>query len=144
MNYDQKLKELYDARDALAKATDAKRKAYSEFITSIGYVDLLDEVEHYGNIVDALEAEIKGVAQVGGEKHPHPAVEVKEFTVYDYVEQDAIDYCKTAAPVALKFSLDSKLWKSIMERTVLPFVKKRTEKRAQIASDLSMFFGGEK
>lgn len=146
MDYDKMLWILHNARVDLARAKEAKSKAYTDFITSIGYVDLIQDVETFEAIVQELEEEeIRLEAQLGAKNNPHPAVTVKTFTEYQFEEAEAIDYCKINAPVALNVSLNQLVFKRILDTgRQLPFVEVLKVRKAQIRADLSKFFGGEK
>jgi len=71
--------------------------------------------------------------QLTGEKRPGPGVEVKEFLVLSYAEQDAFNWAKQHG-LALK--LDEKAFKRIAEVNTPDFVTIKREPRASIASDL--------
>lgn len=143
MNYPQQLKSLHEARLELERAKKVKSELMSAFLTSIKYVDAVDAEETYADIVDSLEQSIKDAALLDDSKHPHPAVTVKDFTVLEYEEVEAVDYCRFHAPVALDVKLNKAVFKKIVEASKPDFVTVKIEKRAQIASDLSKFVGEE-
>ena len=76
-----------------------------------------------------------------GDKHPHEAVTVKEYTVVHYDDAEAFDYCLAHLPGALTMS-NSKFEK-VAKVAGLDFVVLGTEARATIARDLSGYLEAE-
>ena len=71
-----------------------------------------------------------------GNKHPHPAIGVKEFTHLDYSPAMAKEYClEHRIQAALK--LDAKAFEKLAPGLDLGFVDTVKEFRATIATDLS-------
>ena len=71
------------------------------------------------------------------QKQVHPAVAIKEFTVLAYEDGDALAYCQSHLPQALK--LDKKVFEKAASAINLDFVHVRKEPRATIAKDLTAY-----
>ena len=78
-----------------------------------------------------------GIYKETGDKHPHPCIAIKMYTVLDYDDGTALDYARVYIPRAVK------LVKSTFEKAAkvleLDFVVVRQEPRATIARDLSEY-----
>lgn len=73
-----------------------------------------------------------------GNKHPHPAVTVKEMTKLDYDQKQAREWADTNLRSALV--LDAKRFERAILATEAPeFVTIRTEKSVAVSSDLSLY-----
>ena len=94
-------------------------------------------------VVADLEEQVRAAAVAcydnTGNKHPHAAVEIKLFTVYDYDPLKAKQYAVEHLPTAL--SLDTRKFQRAAEVLDLDFVKIGKEARAQIAADLADWEG---
>ena len=94
-------------------------------------------------VVADLEEQVRALAVAQydgtGDKHPHAAVEIKLFSVYDYDPFKAKQYAIEHLPTAL--SLDTRKFQKAAEVLELDFVKISKEARAQIAADLSDWEG---
>ena len=75
--------------------------------------------------------------KVTGDKKPHPAITLKEYTVLDYNEAVAFDYAIRHLPGALKFNKTP--FEKVAKVAALDFVTIATEMRPTIASDLSEY-----
>lgn len=84
-----------------------------------------------------IRAEALAVYAADGNKKPHAAVSVKEFTVLKYDPKLALDYCVTHWPAALK--LNTTAFEKISQIARPEFVTEHVEPRAQIATDLSVY-----
>jgi hypothetical protein len=95
----------------------------------------------YQSDADVLESQIRAEAlavyAADGNKKPHAAVSVKEFTVLDYDPKLALEYCVTHWPAALK--LNTTAFEKISKIARPEFVTEHVEPRAQIATDLSVY-----
>jgi len=95
--------------------------------------------------VAELESKIKGLAvshySETQEKKPVPGVEVKIFTVVDYDEKAAREWCFTNLRPALK--LDKTEFEKMAKSGNVEIAQVRTEPRAQIASDLDKMLKDE-
>lgn len=90
---------------------------------------------------DRLETELHLVTldafAVSGDKHPYPALNVREMTQLVYDEAEALKYCRTNMIGALK--LDKTKFEKAAVALGLDFVKEIKKPSATIASDLSEF-----
>ena len=84
--------------------------------------------------LDALEMFERGD---GGKSEIHPAIQIKEYTVLEYDEKSALDYCRQHLPKALK--LVKKPFEAVAKVAELDFVTIRKEPRATIKRDLSEY-----
>jgi len=75
--------------------------------------------------------------QQTGEKQPHPSVKVVMSTVLSYNEKEALDYCRTYIPNALK--LDRRTFEKAAKVLELEFVTIGQEPTTRIDSDLSVY-----
>lgn len=81
-------------------------------------------------------------------KKPFPGLEVKETIVLDYNPVNALEWCKTNLPGAIKLNLNTTLFETNAKAmskngTPLDFVTITTEPKGQIASDLSTYLTEE-
>lgn len=74
-----------------------------------------------------------------GAKRPHPAAQIKLFTVLDYDYEAAVEFCQAAYPQGIK--LDKRTFEKAARALSLPFVTVTKEPRASIARDLSEYVG---
>ena len=88
--------------------------------------------------LDALEQWERGD---GGKNEIHPAIKIKEYTVLDYEQDAAIDYCREHLPNALK--LDKRPFEAVAKVAELDFVTISKEARATIATDLLKYLDGQ-
>jgi hypothetical protein len=92
-------------------------------------------------VIADLESQIRtealAVYAADGNKRPHTAVSIKEFTVLDYDPKLALEYCVTHWPAALK--LNATAFEKISKIARPEFVTEHVEPRAQIATDLSRY-----
>lgn len=72
-----------------------------------------------------------------GDKKPHPAVQIKEYTVLTYDDGQALTYSREHIPNAVK--LDKRAFEKAAAALALDFVQIATEPRATIATDLSKY-----
>lgn len=78
------------------------------------------------------------LASFDGNKHPHPAITVKELTKLDYDPKQAREWADTNLRSALV--LDAKRFeKAILATEVPDFVTVRKEQQVTVASDLSPY-----
>ena len=75
-----------------------------------------------------------------GDKAPHPAVKIKDFTVLDYEPGAALDYARVYIPRAVK--LDKRAFEKAARVLEPDFVKITQEPRATIARDLNKYLPG--
>ena len=109
------------------------------------YGKMLDDARHLLGVAkaDVADAEddvrkLSLAAYVEGgksDKKPHPAVQIKTYTVLEYDEGDALDYCREHLPNALK--LDKRAFEKVAKVAEPEFVAVKDEDRATIARDLS-------
>ena len=84
-----------------------------------------------------------GIYEETGDKHPHPAVPIKMYTVLDYDDGEALDYAREHLSKALK--LIKRTFEKAAKVLELDFVTIRQEPRATIRRDLSEYLPtGEK
>jgi hypothetical protein len=137
------IKQLAQARkeiEAMQSEADALREA--ALANAPGYYDILDTIQKGKDLAEHFEAQIKKEAieqaTATDNKRPHPAVQVKTFTVLEYNEQSARMWCYENFKPALK--LDKKAFEALQKTKNLPdFVEVKEEQRAQIAQDLSQY-----
>lgn len=92
------------------------------------------EAEIYGLL---REAGVK-VYQDTGNKNPHAAVSVGEYTIYNYETKDALEWLiEKNIPKALK--VDARQFKKIVDVLSPPFVEIAKEARAKVARDLDKY-----
>ncbi|HUW15231.1 MAG TPA: hypothetical protein VM537_36290 [Anaerolineae bacterium] len=72
---------------------------------------------------------------------PHPAITLKNFTVLQYTDSEAFDYCVEHLPGALK--LQKSPFEKVAKVAKLPFVRITSEQRASIDSNLSAYLPEE-
>ena len=89
----------------------------------------------------ALDAQVREMALnehvFTGDKRPHPATTIKLYTVLQYDQGQALDYCRGHLPQALVVTLNAKVFEPVAKAAGLDFVSIRQEPRATIARDLS-------
>lgn len=87
------------------------------------------------------EAEIRRQALTAyretGDKAPHPAIKIKDFTVLDYNDGEALDYARVYIPRAVK--LVKRKFEQAAKVLEPDFVTITKEPRATIARDLSEY-----
>ena len=91
-----------------------------------------DEAEARSNL------ELAVLGQFDGNKHPHPAITVRESTKFDYDAKIAREWADEHLRAALV--LDTKKFEKAIAVTEVPdFVTVRTEKSVAVSTDLSAY-----
>jgi len=152
---------MYQALVDLAQARAIQEQTKKLYADLKAQIDELVE-ERFGedreNLLKALDASDSSVARADSnvrdmaaryygetaDKHPCPAVTIKEFIVLSYVEAQAIEFCRLSAPKALildkrAFEKIAKVGKEAGGPFDLDFVVIETEPRVAVASDLSAY-----
>lgn len=91
----------------------------------------------------AFDAAVREAALATGEKQPHPAVQVKTYTVVNITDAaKALEYARQHLTIAVK--LDAAEYKRVAKElrvSTLPYAEVVEEQRATIAKDLSGYLG---
>ena len=72
-----------------------------------------------------------------GERKPHPAVTVKQYTEFEYCKATAHDWACSAMPWLLK--LDERAFEKVCRSADIPFVEVKLVNRSTIKTDLSAY-----
>lgn len=138
-----KLMHLAQKRAELEGQKEIVKRTQERLENSMLWKDLQLEIDirkHLETETSELEALIKqeAVAAFDGNKHPLTGIEIKSFSVVTITDQkSALKWIAENAPTCLK--IDEGKFKKIADTLELPFVDKKDENRAQIASDLSSY-----
>lgn len=135
----QQVRRLHELRlahkNTVELLAEANKKWHEE------HQELLDDEAKLGQDVKALEDRIQDYALAGhrvtGETK-YPGVAIKEFTVLDYTEAEALAWAREMAPHLLTTpQLKKQHFEAVAKVTPLSFVTITKDPRAQIASDLA-------
>jgi hypothetical protein len=121
--------EIAELEQEIAETKSGKRLAYVKS-------DLLRVAK--ADVEDATAAVRRAGVEAfeeTGKTRPHPAVTIKQFTVLDYDEDEALLYARYNLPQALK--LDRRVFERVAKAAQPYFVAISKEPRATIARDLS-------
>jgi len=147
MNVQETINKLHRARLDLQAAKDTKNALLDGLQKSLPWTLAQAQQDTATADIEALETELNQafelVFQADGNKKPHPAIQVKEFTVTkaDYNPKAAHAWCLANFTPALK--LDVKAFEKAAADGNVPdevcTVTVQKEPRVQIASDLAPF-----
>jgi hypothetical protein len=143
---------MHDLIEALARARNIEQEYREEIkglereiaLTGIGqrlaYVknDLLRVAKL--DVEDATAAVRRAGVEAfeeSGKTRPHPAVQIKQYTVLDYDDAYALEYARQHLPQALK--LDRRVFEKVAKAAQPDFVAISKEPRATISRDLSEY-----
>lgn len=132
------LQELHISRQEAQEAKAYLQQIMKAFEESDQYKEAKYRVGMTADLVDQLEAQIKHDALDLMEKHPFPGVTVKDVSSFVYDPKQALTWCKSNLPTALK--LDTKPFEAVVKvGGIVPEEIAHIEivKRAEIAADLS-------
>jgi len=94
--------------------------------------------EEKKTIRDGLDSEALQIYVNEGDKHPHPAVTVKENNKLLYDPADAIQWALKLEQMDM-ISLNKSVFEKAARSLVLDFVEKRKEPSVTVSSDLSAY-----
>jgi hypothetical protein len=147
MNVQETIKKLHRARLDLQAAKDTKTALLDGLQKSLSWTLAQTEQDTAAAEIETLQAQLNQafelVFQTDGNKKPHPAIQVKEFTVIkaDYNPKAAHAWCLANFTPALK--LDVKAFEKAAADGNVPdeicIVTVQKEARVQIAADLAPF-----
>lgn len=119
----------------------AQREMVKAVMESTEYKRLGEEYVHAHQMEGETEWTVRGLAEdqfkATGVKAVHDAIVVKVFTELRYDPGEALDYCRTQMPGALK--LDAKKFEAAAKALGLRFVEVVETPKATIAQDLSAY-----
>ena len=129
--------------DKLNKAEDALME--TELGQKVGGLHVaIDELKQKAKELDSqIRDYTVSIFESTGEKHPHPAVGIREYTKLDYDKDEALHWAQRHLPKALK--LDNRFFekhaKAVSETQPISFVRIYKEPRATISTDLGEYVG---
>lgn len=137
----KKLAELRIVEEELKAYAEKSFDAVQELPEWKLYQEDKEEVDYIKEQIDELRAEINELTIqeyiVSGEKKPAPGVGIRVYTVLNYDEAEALEYCRNNLTPALR--LDKRTFEKIAKDSNFSFVEYEEEPRATIASDLSEY-----
>lgn len=139
----EKLRKLADLRRSLLIWMERKKEVIAEF--EAANAALFEQLKKSVETVNLAETRLKADAlaqfRLDGNRKPAPGLEVKDFMVLDYLEEEAMAWgLKTGMAV----KLDKVAFEKIAKATPLDFVSFHYEPRCQIATDLDKALEGVK
>jgi hypothetical protein len=128
--------------DALAERITEARRAFEDSIeASVADLTTVDLA------IATLTADVKRLALrlygETGSQHPVDGVDVKILTKLDYKPELALSWARQAGVAVIPEQLDVKAFEKIAKQADLPFVEKFGEPQAQIARDLTAYYGAQ-
>lgn len=83
------------------------------------HMDLITQQEDLKQQISAKREEIKRAAieqyTQNGEKKPHPAISIREYTRYRYEESEALEWAETHVPIIVHRVLDTKTYERFLK-----------------------------
>lgn len=134
---------LADARVVLAQRETAKGAAEARLEETLAWSDYTNakaQAEEARATAQAAYEAVCGFALDafdGENKHPHPAVTIKEYTTLDYDEGKAMEHARQHLPNCIK--LDAVAFKKAAPALSLPFVTVGSDHKATVKRDLSEY-----
>lgn len=135
------IKQLAQARAESAEARENTNALMEQIRQSPEYVAEAEKLEAANAAIDELTAQIReqaeAVFQSSGEKHPHEAVEVKNFDTVSFAKDgdDLRDWCLVKLPGVLR--VDMKALEKAAKAGVVEISKVEKQPKVYIKQDLS-------